>query len=286
MFLAGFSKKAVPSGAAFLFLVAVLAGCATPDRFGGSRQAVLEWSQPRGFVEAPAAPGRFQLLTLVRGGGSGSASIYIEGDGAAWPTPYHPPRDPTPAKPLALALAAADPAATIIYLGRPCQYLDVQALPACDSAYWTDRRFAPEVIAAYDEAIDRQKSALAVRRLRLIGYSGGGVLATLLAARRDDVDVLVTVAAPLSLREWAAWHEASPLTGSLDPLELSENVRLPRSVHFSGGKDTIVSPAIVEGFIRRRGGRIEIIPGFDHECCWVRDWVTLLGRVTVQENAK
>jgi len=286
MSLAGFSTKAAPSGAAFLFLAAALAGCATAERFGGSRQAVIEWSQPRGFAEAPAAPGRFQLLTLVRGGGSGSISIYIEGDGAAWPTPYHPPRDPTPAKPLALALAAADPAATVVYLGRPCQYLDAQALPACDSAYWTERRFAPEVVAAYDEVLDRVKRRSGAGRLRLYGYSGGGVIATLLAARRNDVDALVTVAAPLSLAAWVAVHEATPLRGSLDPGELGENARFRHGVHFVGSEDRTVPPSVVERFVRRMGGRMERLPGYDHDCCWLRDWPALLKTAADSESAK
>lgn len=283
MRLAAFREKAVPSGAAFLFLAAALAACATPERFGGSRQAVLEWSRSRGFAEAPAASGGFRLLTLVRGGSSELASIYIEGDGAAWPTPFHPPRDPTPAQPVALALAAADPAPAVVYLGRPCQYLQAAALRACDSAYWTGRRFAPEVIAAYDESINGIKRRIGARRIVLVGYSGGGVIAALLATRRDDVERLVTVAAPLATAEWVAWHGVSPLSGSLDPADPGENVRLPQGVHFVGANDRTVPPAIVERFVRRKGGRIELVDGFDHECCWVRDWAALLGRATVRE---
>lgn len=286
MLRAEFSKKAAPLGAAFLFLAAALTGCATSDRFGGSRQAVLAWSQPRGFVEVGLPAGRFQLLTLARMADSEVASIYIEGDGDAWATAYHPPRDPTPTKPVSLALTAADPAAAVVYVGRPCQYLDAAALRGCDSAYWTERRFAPEVIEAYDGALSQLKQVFGVKRFRLFGYSGGGVLATLLAARRDDVDVLVTIAAPLALAEWLAWHEATSLRGSLDPLELGENTRLPRSVHFVGERDKVVPPAIVGGFVSRKGGRIETVAGFDHECCWARDWAALLGRVNVQENAR
>ncbi|MCK9386769.1 MAG: hypothetical protein M0Q22_00040 [Sulfuritalea sp.] len=232
--------------------------------------------------------GKFRIAAFVRKppAPNDTLTIYIEGDGAVWPTPYHPPRDPTPVRPNSLALAAADPSAPIVYFGRPCQYLNEEALQTCDSAYWTERRFAPEVVAAYDMAITQQKSALAARRLRLIGYSGGGVLAALLAAQRSDVDVLITVAAPMALADWVAWHKVSPLTGSLDPAELGENLRLPRSVHFVGGDDKIVPIAIVERFIRRKGGRVEIIPGFDHECCWARDWATLLGRVTVEERTR
>lgn len=279
-----FPKRAVPSGAAFLFLLAALSGCTTVEGFGGSRQAVLEWSLPHGFAVLPVAAGRFDLLTLVRGGGSDLVSIYIEGDGAAWTTAYHPPRDPTPARPVALALAAADPAPAVAYLGRPCQYLNGMALRACDSTYWTGGRFAPEVIVAYEAAIDRIKRRTGAGRIILAGYSGGGVIAALLAARRDDVHALVTVAAPLAVAEWTAWHGVSPLKASLDPADSGENAPLSRAVHFVGANDRTVPAAVVEGYIRRKGGRIESIPGFDHECCWARDWAKLLARVTVEES--
>lgn len=284
--LPGYSPiRAALSGAAFLF--AVLAGCGTAGFFRDARE-IASWAAERGFTETIVKAGAFSLTAFVRKSSTptDTLTIYIEGDGAAWPTPYHPPHDPTPTKPLALALAAADPSAAVVYLGRPCQYLDAEALRGCDSAYWTDRRFAPEVVAAYDAAISQQKSALAIRRLRLIGYSGGGVLATLLAARRDDVDLLVTVAAPLAVAEWVAWHSASPLKGSLDPAKLGENIRLPRSLHFVGGKDDIVPAAIVQSFIRRKSGGMEVVPDFDHECCWVRDWDKLLGRMRGWDKGK
>ena len=301
--------KAALLSAAFLFVT--LSGCSTPGSFRDAR-AMAAWAGEQGFAETIIQAGAFRLAAFVRKPSipGDTLTIYIEGDGAAWASPYHPPRDPTPARPVSLALAAADPSTAVVYLGRPCQYLSADELERCDSAYWTERRFAPEVVAAYDEAISRQKSALAgprseidgpqrgvsvtqsegrqspIRRLRLIGYSGGGVLATLLAARRDDVDVLVTVAAPLAIAEWVKWHKISPLKGSLDPGEFGENVRLPRSVHFVGGKDEIVPAAIVESFVRRKGGRMEIIPGFDHECCWARDWSALLQRAMARENVK
>lgn len=230
--------------------------------------------------------GGFQLLALNRGGRSDKISIYIEGDGAAWPGAFSPPSDPTPHKPVALALAAADHSGTTVYLGRPCQYLDKAALRGCDSAYWTGRRFAPEVVAAFDDALNQLKNKFGASRIRLFGYSGGGVLATLLAARRTDVELLVTVAAPLALGEWAAWHGVSPLGASLDPAKLGENARLPRSVHFAGADDRVVPPAILESFMRLKGGRMERIPGFDHGCCWTRDWATLLHRANELKEEK
>lgn len=269
------------------FLLVALSGCSMTGAFRSASE-ISVWAGQRGFSETFVQAGKFRLAVFARKPiiPGDTLIIYIEGDGAAWPTPYHPPYDPTPTRPVALTMAAADPSAAVVYLGRPCQYLSELALQGCDSAYWTERRFAPEVVAAYDEAIDRQKSAVAARRLRLIGYSGGGVLATLLAARRNDVDVLITVAAPLALTEWVAWHTASALTGSLDPAQLGDNVSLPRSVHFVGGKDEIVPPVVAESFIRRKGGHLEVIPGFDHECCWTRDWARLLDGAMTKESAR
>lgn len=255
--------------AAFLFL---LAGCAGIDRFGGSRQAVEAWGGERGFVAQRVEVGGFRLLALTRGAGE-VLTVYIEGDGAAWPSPYHPPRDPTPLAPTALALADADRSA-VAYLGRPCQYLDEQELRGCSADYWTTRRFAPEVIAAYMTALDRLKAETGARRLRLAGYSGGGVVATLLAARRADAEHLVTVAAPLAVAEWVAWHKVTPLNGSLDPM--AEGLPLPPATHFSGAEDTIVPPVIAERFAAAKGGRRRVVAGFDHQCCWARDWARLL----------
>jgi esterase/lipase len=50
-----------------------------------------------------------------------------------------------------------------------------------------------------DAAVTALKRASGASRLRLVGYSGGGVMAMLLAARRDDVAQVVTIAAPLRL---------------------------------------------------------------------------------------
>lgn len=271
--------KAALLSAAFLFLVAA---CANLDAFGGSRAAVVAWGGERGFVAEDVRAGGFRLLVLSRLTGPADVlTVYIEGDGAAWPTPYHPPRDPTPQKPVGLALAAGDPAAAVIYLGRPCQYLPPSELAACNPHYWVSRRFALEVVAAYDDILSRVKSSAAAPRLRLIGYSGGGVIAALLAARRTDVIQVVTVAAPLALTDWTTHHGISSLSGSLDPLR--EAGRLPQGIHWVGGRDKTVPPAIVAGFVAAKGGRLATMPDFDHECCWTRDWPALLPRSRKEE---
>lgn len=274
MRLAGWLIGAASSGAAFLLL---LSGCATPDRFGGSRDAVMAWAAPQGFFNNEVEAGRFRLFGLIRGAATTDAVVYIEGDGAAWLSRYHPPADPTPASPTALALAAADPSPFVAYLGRPCQYQSGTGLAACSPRYWTSHRFAPEVIAAYQEALDSLRREKGVTRFRLVGYSGGGVIAALLAKRRQDVVQLTTVAAPLAVAQWTAHHGVSALKASLDPMDENPQRQIPQ-YHLVGGKDKIVPPAVVEAYALRHGGQVRRIPDFDHQCCWSREWRQLLNQ--------
>ncbi len=264
--------KAALISAAFCLLGTA---CATPDHFGGSRQRVIEWSTPRGFVAATIKTESFDILELKRiQGNTKRLTVYIEGDGAAWPTPYHPPRNPTPSYPVALALAASDPSQAVVYLGRPCQYLDEAQLAQCPAIWWTNQRFSSEVIKAYAQALDSIKIQSGAQTLRLVGYSGGGVIAALTALGRDDVDSLVTVASPLSLGKWTQLKSLSPLSGSIDPLFALG--KLPPATHWIGTRDDVVPLSIVEEFAQKRGGKVNPIKGYDHQCCWTENWPRLL----------
>lgn len=265
------------SSAAFLFLVLTFSGCASPDSFGGSRQAVEAWSQPKGFITINTGPAILGLLRSTdEHGPLPELIIYIEGDGAPWASPWHPPRDPTPLQPIALALAAQDPAPAVLYLGRPCQYLDAGQLATCPPAYWTSQRFAPDVLENYQQILDLLKLRYGTEHFRLVGYSGGGVLAMLLAGTRSDITQVITIAAPIDLSTWTAWHHISPLEGSLDPARFLDLKSLPPAVHFAGEKDMITPVAVIAPFATKTGGKLRLVANFDHACCWTRDWPQLL----------
>jgi pimeloyl-ACP methyl ester carboxylesterase len=105
-------------------------------------------------------------------------------------------------------------------------------------------------------------------RVRLVGWSGGGVMATLVAARRADVAGLITIAAPLDVAAWTQGRGISPLLG-LDPADLPP-ISAPQ-VHLSGAFDPIVRPAVVKPTARRLAGpqgQVETWPE-RHDCCWV-----------------
>ncbi|MDI1260541.1 alpha/beta hydrolase [Aquabacterium sp.] len=205
-------------------------------------------------------------------------AIYIEGDGLAWMSPSQPSADPTPREPIGLQLALAHPSGNAAYLARPCQYVDAEQ-SACPQAYWTEQRFAPAVVAATNQAVDQLKQRFAARDLTLVGYSGGGTMAALVAARRSDVVRLVTVAGNLDPSAWTAYHRLQPLTGSLSPVDDVSRLQDLPQLHLVGGQDTNVPPWLAEGFARRfsrpLSPGVQVIEPFDHQCCWVAQWPAL-----------
>lgn len=260
--------RAALSGAALLFL----AGCFSSGLDG--RQYVRQEIAQGDFIDVSVGSGAHRIQALLRKtSAANTLTVYLEGDGAAWLTPWRPPVDPTPDQPVALALARADPSPAVAYLARPCQYLDETSLAQCVPTAWTTRRFAPEATAAMNAALSRLKAVAGAEHLRLVGYSGGGVMAALLAAQRRDVSSLITIAAPLRLAAWTAHHDVTALIGQ-DPDDLP--APWPPAVHFVGEKDEIVPPAIVAPLAKRTDGRLYVVPGFDHRCCWSRDWRHLL----------
>ncbi|MEO8039001.1 MAG: alpha/beta hydrolase [Betaproteobacteria bacterium] len=205
-------------------------------------------------------------------------TLFIEGDGAAWTSPTSSSTDPTPRDPLALRLALAHPEGVAAYVGRPCQFV-AQRQPECTPEYWTRKRYSREVVDAVDAAIDVLKARFDARHLTLVGYSGGGSIAALVAARRTDVVKLVTIAANLDHERWTSRHRVDPLIGSLNAADVATRLRSIPQWHFVGGRDKIVGLDVVEAYAERLppGQRPAIVveKDFDHRCCWVERWPAL-----------
>ena len=194
--------------------------------------------------------------------------VYFDGDGRPWGSDgRQPAADPTTRKPLALQLLARTPAPGI-YVSRPC-YQELKD-PSCDTALWTAARYSTAVVDSLVAAIERFPAT--PREIVLIGYSGGGVLATLAAERLAHVTAVVTLAANLDIDAWAQYHGYLPLTGSLNPA-LSERDHAWREIHLQGADDAVVPAATtVRYFARYPAARQQPFEGFSHVCCWVERW--------------
>jgi dienelactone hydrolase len=207
-------------------------------------------------------------------------TVYIEGDGLAWLTKNTISADPTPINPTGLKLALNHPQGNAVYLARPCQYTDGSEARNCNKHYWTDSRFAEEVTASTNEAINILKTEFSAEQLQLVGYSGGGAIAALIAARRDDVIRLITVAGNLDHQAWTRYHNISPLTGSLNPADYRQPLASIEQVHFVGANDKVTPPFLAKQFVTefysQNNVKVIVIPENDHHCCWVEQWHNLI----------
>ena len=262
----------------------MLAACTSLPTPTARRDTADALAARQGWQRVVLPAGDFQLAAYVPDvrTSAETLTVYIEGDGFAWLSPSQPSADPTPIAPVGLKLALAQPAGNAAYLARPCQFVDAERT-GCSARYWTSQRFAPTVIAAEDRALDALKSRFQARRLTLVGYSGGGAVAALLAARRSDVTRLVTVAGNLDSAAWARHHHVLPLTGSLNPADAIGALEGIPQWHFVGGRDAVVPPVLVESFADRfpaeRRPVVRIEPEFDHACCWVESWPRLMQEI-------
>lgn len=210
---------------------------------------------------------------------SDTLSIYIEGDGLAWLTRTQASPNPTPTNPVALKLALLNKQGNVAYLARPCQYTNAAEAYNCNPHYWTDGRFAPEVITSMDQAIEALKQKTQARTIRLIGFSGGGSVAALVAARRNDVSYLVTLAGNLDHTAWTQHHGVSPLSDSINPVNIAADLRNTRQIHFSGSLDKVIPHSTTAHyrsvFTHSDSARFIVIPNTRHNCCWSAVWPEL-----------
>jgi len=210
-----------------------------------------------------------------------SLRVYIEGDGFAWKSRTIPSDNPTPRNPTGLKLAAADKQANVFYLSRPCQFIGPPLPDNCRVNIWTQDRFSPVVIDAMSEALNQIVLRYPGVQLDLVGYSGGGNIAALLAERRSDVRSLRTVAGNLDVAYVNAIHHVTPMPTAENAIDRAPALRALPQIHYSGGADTTVPPAVARRFQQAVGGKCvqtEVVSGMEHGSDWGAVWPGLLAQ--------
>jgi hypothetical protein len=263
-----------------LLLMAVASACVNPTH-------TAEHVARKGGLERLILTGAgYQHLAYERVGADGDLLvIFIDGDGRPWiDGGRRAAPDPTATVPLALELAAHTPE-SVLYLGRPC-YFSVQRDTQCVPRTWTSDRYSAQMVATMLAATNEYLARHHFDRVLLVGYSGGGTLAVLMAAEVPHALGVVTIAGNLDPDSWTAFHRFLPLTGSLNP---ALQPPLPANLqewHLVGGRDTNVPYQVARRYLERdAAARIWRYPNFDHACCWVDAWPAIFARLRADFRA-
>ncbi|MDD5645435.1 MAG: alpha/beta hydrolase [bacterium] len=261
--------------AAFICALLICASCASVNSRIKQADAIAAGASLR---KESFAGKNFRLITFRKITDSKSAlHVYIEGDGRAYVKRTMASHNPTPENPLGLKLASIDPSPNILYIARPYQYYESSESFEHQSKYWTTCRYSDEVVSDINRAITQEKENYHLGDIILIGYSGGGALAALIAARRNDIILLITVAGNLDTDFHTTLHNVSPLKGSLNPADFPDKLKNVKQIHFVGGRDTVVPPSVAESYRKKiapqpENFRIIEIKENTHGKGWDKNW--------------
>jgi hypothetical protein len=260
--------------AALALPVMLLLGCASPT------QRMDREAQRSGLTRSVVVGTTFRHVVYTRPAASNGDSwtVYLESDGLPWINGRAPAADPTSREPLALQLMMRTQGAAL-YVTRPCYHELMDA--ACSWQAWTSARYSASVVESMTRAIETKLGEVKAAKITLVGYSGGGALAALIAERLRHVDTVITIAANLDTQAWTSHHRYLPLSESLNPAK-SELNHLFEELHLLGSHDTNVPPATTRAYFERYPNAKQItFDDFDHVCCWVRDWEAVRAKIGV-----
>lgn len=230
-----------------------------------------------GFSTEIIQGSEFQHVIYIQDGAHNSSilHVYLDGDGQPWIDNSLVSADPTPINPMMLNLMAIDQAPGI-YLGRPC-YHGFSTIPPCDPGLWTSARYSLRVVKSMERALLDYMARAGYSEAVLIGYSGGGTLAMLLAERVNATRAVVTISGNLDIDSWTEHHGYSPLKGSINPAHLSRLDPEILQYHLIGKADRNVPYHLVEQVLRTQSNaRVLVWEKFDHDCCWHTIWPEFL----------
>jgi len=206
--------------------------------------------------------------------------VFLEGDGQPWVDGgRRVARDPTPKIPLAFDLFKASPVSRV-YLGRPC-YFSHAGDVGCDPSLWTSARYGEAAVASMAAALETLVRENSARRVILVGYSGGGTIAYLVAPRIPAVSALVTISANLDIDAWTRAHRFLSLSESDNPATAPALDHRITQIAIVGGRDVNVPQSSLRAFLdRQQPQEVWVYDDHDHACCWRRDWPSILNRIS------
>ena len=246
-----------------------LFGCVSVEK---RTSRALDIAAQNGFKSFIYQTKNFQIFSFQRGFNKDQKyiSIYIEGDGRSWIDRDTISSDPTPIEPNALLLAKFDTSSDVIYLARPCQFIFDKR---CKEQVWTSHQFSNDVLISYMEVLDSIKKNYDNVKFNLIGYSGGATITLLLAANRQDIHSIRTVAGNLNHNQLSLISKTTPLSGSIPATNFILKTENVPQIHYYGSKDEIIPNQIylnyLNNFTKNECVKIIKVDGLKHAS---KDW--------------
>jgi len=198
-------------------------------------------------------------------------AIFIEGDGTPWIKNKHIAKDPSPDNPLLLKFIKQY-SGNLLYLGRPC-YFNTHD-PLCHFKYWTSHRYNEQVVKSMVLAVKETLKVKKYKRLTLVGHSGGGTLARLMACEFNIPVNLITLAANLDTNAWTKHHGWTPLFGSLNPVHDTKPCPNLNESHFHGDLDKVVPMHLNDKYFETHQINQIVVENQNHTD-WSNFWPTL-----------
>ena len=214
---------------------------------------------------------------------SGVLHVYLENDGAAFINPTQIAANPSLRASFLMMRLMQEDNNTSLYFSRPCYGFAANQMPTtCNAHYWTDARYSAEVVATLLHALDEAKKHLnkPAEKIILIGHSGGGSLALLMAQQRNDVQAVITLAGNLDTDAWVQLHHYSPLSLSLNPFA---QPLLPAAIkrwYFAGAEDNNIPFSSIKPSCKRDpSAHCQVLVGVSHEQGWLAHWPKILAQI-------
>jgi len=202
-----------------------------------------------------------------------SLKVFIEGDGRPWVNGKNIRLDPSPHRLLMMELLL-NTSGDRLYLGRPCYFQTNDE--RCHYQYWTSHRYSPEVINSMADVIEQKMLEGSYQKLIIIGHSGGGTIAALLACKPSITSSIITLAANLDIKRWVDIHSWSDLTGSQNPANLPSNCKRSNAYHYYGIDDENVPASSAHDFFIEGESQRFILEGVNH-----RNWPLFWDQIKV-----
>lgn len=234
-----------------------------------------------GMEESVTTSTRFfhRVFRNNRPASASTLNVYLEGDGLPWVFRYFVVSDPTPRRPLMLHLMNLDDNAAV-YIGRPC-YNGFSKSENCNKELWTSGRYAPQVVSSMVEVLRREIERFKIKQVNLVGHSGGGALALLIAEQIAETKAVVTMAGNLDTDGWTTLHGYSPLYTSLNPTKRASLGPHIVQVHLMGGRDNNIPPTLARNWVMQQPNAYGVVyEKFDHSCCWASQWQSIVNQLT------